>query len=288
MRILLTNTAGIESRGLHVLARLLTHNGHDVIVVAPDRDYAGSSAALGRINATDFELHEMVLPGSPTVRAWRLSGPPGVGVLAAGLGAFGPCPDVVVAGINHGLSVGRSILHFATVGAALTAQNFGMSALAVSLQRPDDGTSWEWETAATLAGEVIDSQLRDAPARSLLNLNVPSRPLRAVAGVRWARVAPFGPVRVDSASAADGVLRFAMTPDSHRHDPDTDTALLVEGSATLTTLVGVTEAWPENQIGWPEDMDSWVFPGAEVDVGHAVPHAEQAILRRPDNVAVGA
>src|SRR5262249_6659124 len=99
-------------------------------------------------------------------------------------------PDVVVSGINAGLNTGRAVLHSGTVGAALTAQNFGLSALAVSLQ---GGEPWQWDTACELALELM-GMLLDSPARSVLNLNVPDRERGSVLGLRWARLAPFGEV----------------------------------------------------------------------------------------------
>ena len=46
MRILVTNDDGIDSIGLHVLARRLAELG-EVVVAAPDREYSGAAAALG-------------------------------------------------------------------------------------------------------------------------------------------------------------------------------------------------------------------------------------------------
>ena len=41
MRILVTNDDGIESEGIHVLARALASTEHEVVVVAPDRNWSG-------------------------------------------------------------------------------------------------------------------------------------------------------------------------------------------------------------------------------------------------------
>ena len=46
MRILVTNDDGVDSVGLHVLARRSSTIA-DVMVGAPDRGYSGSGAALG-------------------------------------------------------------------------------------------------------------------------------------------------------------------------------------------------------------------------------------------------
>ena len=73
------------------------------------------------------------LPGLAGVPAYALDGAPGLCVLAARLGGFGDPPDVVMSGINPGCNTGRAVLHSGTVGAALTAANFGVRGLAVSI-----------------------------------------------------------------------------------------------------------------------------------------------------------
>jgi broad specificity polyphosphatase/5'/3'-nucleotidase SurE len=105
----------------------------------------------------------------------------------------------VLSGINHGVNVGRSVLHSGTVGAALTASQLGISALAVSLRvgaEPDP-----WESAADLAVTLIP-MLAAAPVRTVLNLNVPHLPLADIRGVRWARVSGAGLIKSARGSGA--------------------------------------------------------------------------------------
>ena len=84
------------------------------------------------------------------MEAYGLDASPALSVIAGALGAVGPKPDLVLSGINHGVNVGRSILHSGTVGAALTASQLGISALAVSLragETPTPGSrrpTWPW------------------------------------------------------------------------------------------------------------------------------------------------
>src|SRR6516162_6536778 len=131
MRVLVTNDDGVEAHGIHVLAAALRDASYDVLVVAPNSDRSGTGAAIGLIHADQHLDSEPVeLPGCEGIPAHALDGPPGLCVCAARLGAFGTPPDVVVSGINSGANTGRAILHSGTVGAALTAQSFGASALA--------------------------------------------------------------------------------------------------------------------------------------------------------------
>ena len=282
MRILLTNDDGIESEGIQTLARFVAEAGHDVLVVAPDRDYSGVGAAIGNVRPEGgLQSRRVEIDGLASGEAWSLEGPPALTVIAARLGAFGEPPELVVSGINAGLNTGRSILHSGTVGAALTAQNFGLSALAVSI---DVGDRWHWETAAAIAVEVLD-QVIAAPSRSVVNLNVPARPRAEVLGTRWARLAPFGAVRSSLSRRPDDSLQFELVASDFVPEPDTDQGSVEAGWAAITTLVGLVEAWPEEDDGLPPDTryESQIRPGAALHAVHQVPDASAPrSLRRPN------
>jgi 5'-nucleotidase len=281
VRILLTNDDGIDAEGLHVLARRVASAGHDVIVAAPSTDASGSGAALGVFHADSHIDVTQVTIADCTAPAWSVSGPPGLCTLAARLGAFGPPPELVVSGINAGLNTGRAILHSGTVGAALTAQNFGAKGLAVSVQAQ---TPWRWDTAATVALEVLDL-LVEAPPRSVLNLNVPALSRDDIKGLRWARLAAFGAVRAAiSEIESDGKLQIELRATDERLPPDTDTALCEAGYATITTIVGIAESWPSEQTeSSTPNLAQRPVPGAPFDALHEVPDAaDSRTLRSRD------
>ena len=271
MRVLVTNDDGIDAEGIHVLAQYVVNAGHDVVVAAPAFDASGSGAALGVLHAdAHIDVKRVEVPGCDAP-AFAVAGPPGLCTLAARLGAFGAPPDIVVSGINAGLNTGRAILHSGTVGAALTAQNFGAKGLAVSVA---SGTPWRWDTAATIAVEVLDLLL-DAPPRSVLNLNVPACARADVRGVRWARLAAFGAVRAAiGAVETDGALQIELRAVNEQLPPDTDTALCDAGYTTLTTLVGIAESWPADQL--EPDVSRLQVPGAPLEELHFVPDASDS------------
>ena len=268
MRILATNDDGIEAEGLHVLARRIVAAGHDLVIAAPASDASGSGAAIGLFHADSrIDVRRVGVPDCDAP-AWAVTGPPGLCTVAARLGAFGPPPEIVVSGINAGLNTGRAILHSGTVGAALTAQNFGAKGLAVSVAA---SSPWRWDTAAEIAIEVLDV-LADAPPRSVLNLNVPALPRDEVKGLRWARLAAFGAVRAAIVPAeADGQLQIELRAVDEQLPPDTDTALAEAGFATITTIVGIAEAWP-GEAATPEVAERPV-PGGSFDAVHEIPDA---------------
>ena len=46
MRVLVSNDDGVDAAGIRVLAQTLREAGHEVLVVAPDRDRSGASNSL--------------------------------------------------------------------------------------------------------------------------------------------------------------------------------------------------------------------------------------------------
>ena len=163
-------------------------------------------------------------------------------MLAARLGGFGEPPELVVSGINPGCNTGRAVLHSGTVGAALTAANFGVRGLAVSIDvvstrvheqgavgvadgeaasmdvvadgdGAGDGTEgagdrraprmpYHWDTAGVAAARAVDWLLA-APDGTVLNVNVPDRAPHELAGARSATLAPFGTVRTSVVESAE-------------------------------------------------------------------------------------
>ena len=192
MRILVTNDDGIDSVGLHELARALVNLG-EVTVVAPDAEYSGAGASLGAMHLIRPEVHDATIDGID--RSWSVSGPPGLCVIYSRLGLFGDPFDLVVAGINPGMNVGRSVYHSGTVGAALTARNGGTTGIAVSQAVTGWGIEGQgsdevladqhWATAATVARSVVEAMAQNPPTTAeVLNVNVPNIPLGELQGWR--------------------------------------------------------------------------------------------------------
>ncbi len=262
MRILVTNDDGVRAPGIAALALAAASTGHDVVVVAPLIDYSGSGAAVGPVHSRDgidYESH--VIEGLGDIPTYGIDGPPALAVILACVGGFGPRPDIVLSGINHGINVGRSAMHSGTVGAALTGAHFGLRCLAVSIRWGDDPVPWE--TPAALATALVPV-VAAAPEATTLNLNVPNVPLDRLRGLRRGHLGRGGTIRsavhVSGGEGAhlphvalppgpSGTLRLDLTAPgtSTAAPPDTDAGLLVRDFASLTALVGVTEAGGEAQ-----------------------------------------
>ncbi len=201
MRILVTNDDGVDSVGLHVLARAMRPFG-TVVVAAPDGEQSGAGAGLGPLHLLQPEIHRIRIDGVD--EAWAVTGPPALCVMYARLGAFGDRFDLVVSGINPGANVGRAVYHSGTVGAALTARAGGMSGVAISQAVSGvgvEGQGWDemlvdqrWDTAAAVAAAVVGALAETRPARPVaVNVNVPNCDVADLKGWRRATVGAIPP-----------------------------------------------------------------------------------------------
>lgn len=273
MRVLITNDDGVESPGIHELARQVEAAGYEVIVVAPDHDASGTGASLGSIgkgnpiNVTPTKIDGLASP------AFGIAGPPALCVVAGYLEALGPMPDVVVSGINAGLNTGRSAIHSGTIGAALAGQNFGIRSLAVSMNRQSPDQEWLWSTAASIAVEVLPTVIA-GPARGALNLNVPGLPRDEILGIRWAELAKFGSVKSAIEKLEDGKIHFHMVDSGYEPDEKTDLGTVHAGYAALTSIHGASEVWgPDGEPGklfHPDDGMHAASAGHELRPSRAV------------------
>jgi 5'-nucleotidase len=258
VRVLVTNDDGVTAPGIAALTRALVGWSdasaaaggprHEIVVMAPSTNYSGAGAAVGSVeDHTTIAWQRATIDGAEGVEAYGLDASPALSVIIGAMGAVGPKPDLVLSGINHGVNVGRSILHSGTVGAALTASQLGMSALAVSLRAGE--TPDPWESAADLAVALIPL-LVSAPVRTVLNLNVPALPMEKILGLRWARVSGQGlikaasgttiwqapnPPEMEGPAAAEG-SRAVM--ERTTAEATEDAALVGQGYAALTALRG--------------------------------------------------
>ncbi len=172
-RILVTNDDGVQSTGLAVLAKALAKLG-EVWVVAPDRERTAVAHAV--------TLHKPLRVQQIGKRAYAINGTPVDCVNLALLNIMPKRPHLVVSGINRGVNLGDDVLYSGTVSAAVEGTILGIPSLAVSQEGREE---FHFETGAQYALRVARLILqRGLPEETLLNLNIPDRPPRAVTAVR--------------------------------------------------------------------------------------------------------
>ena len=256
LNIVLTNDDGFETDNVQALYRTLRKAGHDVILSAP---YTGQSGTGGMIpflrpigptseNSPGGTLRQ----GSPGVGATGL-GPQqfyvdaspaaallyGVDVQAKRI--WGDYPDLVISGPNEGNNLGILTPHSGTLGAAVTALNKGLPAIAVSA---DSGDPKQAAVVAELTVKLLQAVVREGrvglPAGVGLNVNTP-------------------PIDTGASTAADFKFEFTQIGTSSNiglqfveNLGESAFAQQVGIPADLG-LPGVSVALPPASAGYPED-----------------------------------
>lgn len=250
MRVLVTNDDGVQAPGLVALAGALRDSGVDVFVAAPATEASGAGAGVGPLHTMDAGIEVAAIENAQLagVEVLSVGALPALIVIAACLGAYGPPPDLVVAGINPGRNVGRAVLHSGTIGAALTAVHFNKRGLAMSIQsgpfssyEADTGGTIHFDTAASLAAELAP-RVAASPPRTVVSCNVPNLPLAQLRGVRWAKLARSGLIRSALVDAeGDARLQLELGFGEPTPGDESDEALTALGFATITPLASVSE-----------------------------------------------
>jgi 5'-nucleotidase len=271
MRILVTNDDGIDSVGLHVLARAVAPLG-EVVVAAPDSEYSGASAAFGALHLIRPEMHKAHIEGID--EAWAITGPPALCVMFARMGAFGEPFDLVVSGINPGANVGRAVYHSGTIGACITARSGGVSGVAVSQEVTMGGVmgqGWDemiegqiWETAGTVAATAVQALIDNPlPEPNVLNLNVPNLALDEIKGWRRTDIGTrpmrsMTTVAVEPKVGHEGsyYLKFQWGETDDEHPGTEDVGAVADGYVAATWLSTVHPIDPEGSQVADEALDA--------------------------------
>jgi 5'-nucleotidase len=162
--ILLTNDDGIQAEGLNALREALLPFARTVIVApAVERSASSHSITLQRpLRYKRIDTDVFSLDGTPADCVY--------------MALFSDCflptrPDLVLAGINHGLNLGTDIFYSGTVGAAREAAIHGVSAMALSY---DDTKQFAQvaDLSVRLTLNMLDA-VRSSDSAALLNVNVP-------------------------------------------------------------------------------------------------------------------
>jgi 5'-nucleotidase len=174
MRILLTNDDGIDAPGINALADELKDNGHQIIIVAPDKEQSAASHSITLhqpLRIIERGNHRFAITGSPADCV----------ILAAKVIVKTPL-DLVISGINGGQNMGEDVLYSGTVAAALEAMFMGFKAIAVSLASYKEQ---KFQTAAFYIHKLLKAGIHDLIDKDeILNINVPNVEKGEIEGVR--------------------------------------------------------------------------------------------------------
>ena len=180
MRVLVSNDDGVDAPGIKMLAEQLRSAGHEVTVVAPDRDRSGASNSLTLdqpVRLRRIDHYTCAVAGTPTDC-----------VHLALTGMLEYEPDIVVSGINNAANLGDDVIYSGTVSAAMEGRGLGLPSVAVSLVTHKHEAK-HFLSAARAAVEIVSRLIADPlPADTILNVNVPDLAWEEVAGFEVTRL----------------------------------------------------------------------------------------------------
>ena len=234
LQIFLTNDDGIFAPGLAVLRAALEGLG-EVTTIAPDHN----ASAVARSITIHRPLHLVPAAFGEGWHGLACDGTPSDCVRIGLLGVACPAPDLVVAGVNAGGNMGADTTYSGTVGAALEAALRGLPAVAASVESKEPG--WLPEAAPLLHGLMREFVVRGLPRHTILNVNLPDRPVARIAGARPARLggaSMHDSVHVCLDGDGDRVREFFLAGD-HPSTADwaaTDFEVVAQGFVALTPM----------------------------------------------------
>jgi len=177
MHILVTNDDGVYAPGLAALAQSLSLLGK-VTVLAPHRNWSAS----GHVKTLHRPLRVFESHLADGNHAFACDGAPSDCVALALMGLVETKIDMVVSGINPNANVGHDVTYSGTVTAAMESVIFGVPAIAVSLDAPEnqrDGL--DFIPAAHIACQIVRQAAAFGLADGiLLNVNIPYAPLNEI------------------------------------------------------------------------------------------------------------
>lgn len=230
MHVLIVNDDGINAAGIRALTDYALRRGHEVTVYAPDTQRSAASHCItlnAPLRVTPLDAYV------GNARAFAVNGSPAD---CASLGIFREHKkhpiDFVLSGVNNGHNRGAATLYSGTVGAAMEASLGGIGALAVSLCSHEDR---DYDIAAELGVRVMEWAARHPlPRGCIYNLNVPF--VDYMPEVKPATVSTEYIFEPSFAENADGTYAFKRGVDLYTPAPDSDTAIIEAGFASLSVL----------------------------------------------------
>ncbi len=181
--ILVTNDDGITAPGIRALVEVAKELGR-VVVVAPDSPQSG----MGHAITIDKPLRLERVHIFDDVEAYKCTGTPADCVKLAKDKVLHKRPDLCLSGINHGSNSSINVIYSGTMSAAVEAAIEGINAIGVSLcdYKYDADFTASKKYALKVAKEVLEHGLPDG---TLLNINVPRKPVEEIKGIRICRQA---------------------------------------------------------------------------------------------------
>ncbi|HVK29744.1 MAG TPA: 5'/3'-nucleotidase SurE [Nocardioides sp.] len=283
LKVLLTNDDsargldagyGTDGKGLYELRKALCGAGADVLVVAPWSQQSGAGA---RMTSPGFAPVAMTVQAvtPPAAYASDCSGSASAGAVFGVCVAAAPCssttpsaspadavnialerfaanywpsgPDLVLSGTNFGQNVGATLNHSGTVGAVVTAHEYGVPAIAFSAEVPRDLAQIPhvpFAATADFAVRLVTALRRRNALADNLVLNVnhpfvgPGETLGKAVQADVGHSSDLGLTFLDDVPATGGTYRLVAGAPATETRRNADTTALARNDIPVTALDG--------------------------------------------------
>ncbi len=265
---------GTDGKGLYELRKAFCAAGADVLVVAPWSQQSGAGARMTTPGFAPVPLTvQAVTP--PAAYAGDCAGSSTGGAVFGVCASAGPCasgvpsaspadavnialsrfaktywtggPDLVLSGVNFGQNVGSTLNHSGTVGAAVTAREYGVPAFAFSAEVPRDLAQIPFVPFAKTAAFAVDLVAKTIKNKQLkpglvLNANYPfvgagetlGKPVTTVAGTSNDIGLTFG----GDVPKTGGTYQLSAGTPAAETKKNADTTALARNDIPVTPLDG--------------------------------------------------
>lgn len=182
MKILVTNDDGYDSIGIKVMTRYLLEAGHEVLLVAPDRERSGCGHAMTIGAPVELKKVDIGLE-SERLAAYACTGTP-TDCVILGFDALEKNIGMVISGINQGPNLADDITYSGTACAAMEGVIFNTPSLAISLDLNSHDEVCHNETAAETVMSILEWLKKNPmPEGIFYNVNVPNVSLSELEGI---------------------------------------------------------------------------------------------------------
>jgi len=229
LRILLTNDDGIQAPGIKALAKELRQAGHELYIIAPDRERSAASHSLTL--RTDIRVQKI------GENEYAIGGTPADCAVIALQKILGVPIDLVISGINAGQNMGEDVLYSGTVAAAVEATLQGHKAIAVSINSYSDQ---KYEVAAIWMRKLLEIGIKDlVEPHCVLNINIPNLEMEQIKGIRLTRIGHrkyYNFIKIISEFDDGFSYRIGGDAPVWGKEPGTDSEAVISGYISITPL----------------------------------------------------
>lgn len=223
--ILLSNDDGVGAPGIQVLRRHLM-NHFRTMVVAPVSEMSASSHAV--------TLKKPLYINKIAEEVYSITGTPADCIIVALFHILKERPRYIISGINLGQNLGEDVFYSGTVAAAREGALYGITSAAFSIVATQEDDKIYFESAAKIAGYIVNEILPLLREGTLINVNVPNLPYDKIKGIRVTRLSTRR--YVDVVKEENGFIVIGGRP-IWQMDEGTDIVAVKEGYVSITPLL---------------------------------------------------